>query len=249
MCDSIITLAHIHMLQIPLVNRLSFSPVTNTASVNNLLSAELISKNSNLVDPFRLDRKISVTNDNNHTYTAEQQDYNGGLLDKFVEYTGAFAPNYLCFSENREDCNPQTVMGYYDGNTVTALWNYAQHYAMSDNFYQTKFGESTPGHINLISGQTHGVKPENIKGIVANGTLIGDADPASDVCYFTKQDVFLFPKLGNVTFPDATAKIQMTSKNVGDRLNAKNVTWGWFSAGFNPAPNNSTEKKLWSRQT
>ena len=41
-------------------------------------------------------------------------------------------------------------MGYYDGNTVTALWNYAQHFAKSDNFYQTNFGESIPGHLNLI---------------------------------------------------------------------------------------------------
>lgn len=81
----------------------TFFPLPNTPSVNNLLSAGLISNNTNLVDPFRIDRKISVTNDNNHTYTAEQQAYNGGLLDKFIEYTGAFAPNYLCFSENRED--------------------------------------------------------------------------------------------------------------------------------------------------
>ncbi len=28
-------------------------------------------------------------------------------------------------------------MGYYDGNTVTALWNYAQHFAMSDNSFGT----------------------------------------------------------------------------------------------------------------
>ena len=48
-------------------------------------------------------------------------------------------------------------MGYYDGNTVTALWNYAQHFAMSDNSYGTNFGPSTPGAINLISGQTNGV--------------------------------------------------------------------------------------------
>jgi phospholipase C len=220
----------------------AFFPLPNTPSVNNLLSAGLISNNTNLVNPFRIDRSVSVTNDNNHSYTAEQQAYNGGLLDKFVEYTGAFAPNFLCFSEKREDCHPQTVMGYYDGNTVTALWNYAQNYAMSDNFYQTKFGESTPGHINLISGQTHGAKPENIKGIVANGTLIGDADPASDACSFTKQDIFLFPKWDNITFPDATTKIQMTGKNIGDLLNSENITWGWFSAGFSPTPNNSTER-------
>jgi len=31
------------------------------------------------------------------------------------------------------------VMAYYDGNSVTALWNFAQHYAMSDNSYDTTF--------------------------------------------------------------------------------------------------------------
>ncbi len=68
-------------------------------------------------------------------------------------------------------------MGYYDGNTVTALWNYAQHFAMSDNFFSTTFGPSTPGHLNLISGQTHGPMPANIKGVV-NGTVIANPDPA-----------------------------------------------------------------------
>ena len=48
-------------------------------------------------------------------------------------------------------------MGYYDGNTVTALWNYAQQFAMSDNSYDTVFGPSTPGLMNLVSGQTNGV--------------------------------------------------------------------------------------------
>ena len=48
-------------------------------------------------------------------------------------------------------------MGYYDGNTVTALWNYAQHYAMNDHSFSTTFGPSTPGAINLVSGQTNGV--------------------------------------------------------------------------------------------
>ncbi len=47
-------------------------------------------------------------------------------------------------------------MGYYDGNTVTAFWNYAQHFAMSDNSFGTGFGPSTPGAVNLISGNTGG---------------------------------------------------------------------------------------------
>ena len=49
-------------------------------------------------------------------------------------------------------------MGYFDGNTVTALWNYAQHFAMSDNSYGDQYGPSTPGALNLISGQTNGAQ-------------------------------------------------------------------------------------------
>ena len=29
-------------------------------------------------------------------------------------------------------------MAYYDGNSVTAMWNYAQHFAMSDNCATTR---------------------------------------------------------------------------------------------------------------
>ncbi len=50
-----------------------------------------------------------------------------------------------------------TTMNYYDGNTVQALWNYAQHYAMSDNSFSTTYGPTVPGHANIISGNTHGI--------------------------------------------------------------------------------------------
>ena len=82
-------------------------------------------------------------------------------------------------------------MGYYDGNTVTALWNYAQYFAMSDNSYGTNFGPSTDGALNLVSGQTNGVtQNENGTGaIIADGnggyTLISDADPIGDACSTT----------------------------------------------------------------
>jgi phospholipase C len=47
-------------------------------------------------------------------------------------------------------------MDYYDGNTVTALWNYAQHFSMSDNAYGTTYGPSTPGALNVTAAQTYG---------------------------------------------------------------------------------------------
>ena len=69
-------------------------------------------------------------------------------MDKFVEFTGT-----------PEGGGPSRVMDYFDGNTVPALWNYAQHFALSDNSYNTTFGPSTPGCLNLVSGNTHGVTP------------------------------------------------------------------------------------------
>jgi phospholipase C len=119
-------------------------------------------------------------------------------------------------------------MGYFDGNTVTALWNYAQNFAMSDNFFGSTFGSSTPGAINLVSGQTHGATPPYLNithgsttsWFVYNGTLISDANPAYDKCF--NPNTKSFPK----------ASFQGT--NIGDLLNRKNITWGWFAGGFKP---------------
>jgi phospholipase C len=106
-------------------------------------------------------------------------------------------------------------MGYYDGNTVTALWNYAQHYALNDNSFGTTFGPSTPGAINLVSGNTHGTTAPTSPDEIANGTIIGDPDPAYDDC-------------------SGTDTANMTGTNVGELLNRHHVTWGWFQGGFKP---------------
>jgi phospholipase C len=39
---------------------------------------------------------------------------------------------------------------------VTAIWNYAQSFAINDNSFGTTFGPSHIGVLNLVSGQTHG---------------------------------------------------------------------------------------------
>ncbi len=83
----------------------------------------------------------------------EQEAFDGGLLDKFT----LTAPTATCGSSLRH-LFQSLPMGYYDGNTVTALWNYAQHFAMSDNFFDTEFGVTVEGHMNLLSGQTNGLQ-------------------------------------------------------------------------------------------
>ena len=106
--------------------------------------------------------------------------FHSGLMDLFPKSVGHGN------ASRQASGSPLTTtgltMGYFDGNTVTALWNYAQHYAMSDNSFGSNFGPSTPGAINLISGQTNGVVDiRNGKGGVADGgngsfTLISDPD-------------------------------------------------------------------------
>jgi phospholipase C len=169
----------------------------DTPTVNGL-TRTLIEGNPNPVAPFRLDRSQAVTCDNDNHYQDEQLAYHGGLLDRFVLLNGA-GPG----------CTPNLSMGYYDGNTVTALWNYAQHFAMSDNLFASTFGTTVMGHLNLISGQTHGASPASVAGKIVDGSVIANVNPTLDDC-----------STGTV--------VTMSGQNVGDLLNARNITWGWF---------------------
>src|ERR1700756_2186419 len=208
----------------------SFRARRGTPTVNSYTTA-LMTNNPNLnpangtaaTNPFRLDRSQAVTADQNHGYTAEQKSFNAGLLDLFPVSVGS------------PSTNTALNLAYYDGNTVTALWNYAQHFAMSDNSYSTTFGPSTPGALNLISGNTSGatlvpLRPNgsaaspngNIWDGLTTGAIVGDPRPGFDDCVVTN------PKL------QTTNMVTVAGKNVGDLLNAKGITWGWFQGGFAP---------------
>ena len=205
----------------------------NTHSINGL-SLSLLNNNPNnyngeTANPYRISPTQLRTCDVSHAYAVEQNETNGGLMDNFVS-----SSHPISYGINGLVCNPKEVMGYFDGNAVTALWNYAQHYAMSDNYYGSTFGPSTPGHINLISGQTHGALPSNAKlpsnsgfkyDAVVNGTLIANLDPKFDDC-----------SRNSGMWKNST--ISMEGKNIGDLLNENNITWGWFSEGFMPSTKN-----------
>lgn len=199
-----------------------FKPRPDTPSVNGL-NAGLLAANPNSFQPFRLSRAQFFTCGPTPGYTAEERAFHAGLMDKFPESTGQISnTNPACdfgFGVN-------VVMGYYDGNTVTALWNYAQRFAMSDNYFGTTVGQSAPGHVNLISGQTHGVivarAGTDVDSVVVSGTMSGPGGPAFDDC--ARQ---------------ADTLVALTGQNVGDLLNTKSITWGYFSGGFTPTSTRS----------
>jgi phospholipase C len=203
-----------------------FEASVNTPAVNGFGTA-LLNFNPNLnpangtgaTNPFRLDRSQASTNDQDHNYLNEQEAFDAGLMDLFPLNTGTAGPP----PQGGGIVNTNgLVMGYYDGNTVTALWKYAQHFAMNDNSYGSTFGPSTPGLLNLMSGQTNGViNVLNGTGDEVGGgpdgslTMIGDADPTGDVCSSSTR-----------------AQGQMAGQSIGDLLNAAGVTWGTFMGGF-----------------
>jgi phospholipase C len=232
----------------------------NTVNWTALASPTLLSANPNsstgtgatfngaaAVNPFLLFNNQSATADMNHSPKPEQVAYDNGLMDQFPGSTGSTATSssagVLPIGASSVDQSKGQVMGYYDGATVTALWNYAQGYAMNDNAYTSQFGPSTPGAINLISGQTNGlsqtlnlipgttgVQPGRCTPSATNTcttsastavpdgnggfTLVGDADPIGDVC------------------STGAVEVSFAGKNIGDLLNAKKITWGWFEGGF-----------------
>jgi phospholipase C len=138
-------------------------------------------------------------------------------MDLFPLSTGAGESSF-CAAQYAWGKGKGLVLGYFDGNTVTALWNYAQYFAMSDNSYGTTFGPSTPGLLNLVAGNTYPATPSaSSPKVVPNplgpGTLVGDLDPMGDTC-------------------SSGTTVQLGGPNIGDLLNAKGVTWGAFMGGY-----------------
>ncbi|HZB88090.1 MAG TPA: alkaline phosphatase family protein [Terracidiphilus sp.] len=220
-----------------------FVAAPGTPSVNGY-TAGLLNLNPNFLNaanntatskgasnPFRLDRSQAATADQDHNYGPEQQAFHNGLMDSFPEFTGTPGP------PPTGDATTALVMGYYDGNTVTALWNYAQHFALNDNSYNTTFGPSTPGALNLISGQTNGVSDQigassRVVGDGSGGfTLISDADPVGNLC------------------STSSSQVHMSGQNIGDLLNAEGISWGWFEGGFDLTKTNSNGTTSCARST
>jgi phospholipase C len=219
-----------------------FRAARRTPGVNNLADTKgagghgnLLTDNpnrdaqGNQVNPRRLDpANINdvLTCDEDHNYNAEQKAFDGGRMDRFVTSVGTATGT----NGPGQPCRASDVMNYYDGNTVTGLWNYAQQFAMSDNSFGTTFGPSAPGAVNLVSGDTGGVD-KMINGADTDGdtvpdgrgghSLIGDAQPYYDDC----------------STRDAAS---LSGRNIGDTLNAAGLSWGWFQGGFRPTTSFAT---------
>jgi phospholipase C len=84
---------------------------------------------------------------------------------------------------------------------------------MSDNSFGSTFGVTVVGHINLVSGETHGAIPAEVPGRVVDGTIIKNVEAWNDEC-------------------DENINVQMSGPNIGNLLTNAGITWGWFYGNF-----------------
>jgi phospholipase C len=218
-------------LSTPLDPNNSFAAISGidllNSNPNNVGDGGLIN-GINATNPFRIAPSEQAIASQTHSYTPEQLAFDDGLMDLFPTWTG-FANNVT----PPQDANPPfntkgLVMGYYDGNTVTALWNYAQHYTLNDNSYGTSFGPSAIGAINLVSGQTNAIISSNAAAASGGGTnLDNDVTPDGDGGASLTDDAQ--PLGDSCSSRDA---VQIGGGNVGDLLNDAGVSWGFFQGGF-----------------
>ena len=215
---------------------------------------------------MRLGHDQPMTCDQDHFYTAEQNAADHGLEDLYAQNTGKGHTLAQCLAGLTYRGRPEpippgadknyAVMDYYDGNSVTGLWNYAQHFAMSDNDYGTTYGTSTLGAINVTGANTFGATcgaaadtindsvcaaPPGLntaRPLASHITTGQHGQPAAgpgtviddaDPTY----DIcsYLPPGYGGDGLSPADT-VTMGGNNIGQELTTSRVTWGWFEGGF-----------------
>jgi phospholipase C len=160
------------------------------------------------------------TGDLVHRFYQEQYQIDGGKMDKFIAWTDAAG----------------LVMSYYDA-TNAPEGKLAQQYTMDDNFFHAAFGGSFLNHFFLVCAcaPTWPNAPiSKIAKLDASGKLVTDGSVTPDGYAVNTNFTVNTPHPANIT--DAAQLVpNQTMPNIGDRLSAQNVSWAWFSGGWNDA--------------
>lgn len=173
-------------------------------------------------DIFNIDQYVPndmITPDVLHRYYQEQMQIDGGKMDKYALYnnTGGLS------------------QGYYQ-TSMLPLLSTVQQYTLCDNFFHSAFGGSFLNHQWLIAAASP-VFPNAPASIVAqldaNGKLIKDGAVTPDG-YVVNTSYSVNAPHPATTDPTTLVPNQ-TNPTIGDRLSAKNVSWAWYSGGWDSA--------------
>lgn len=172
---------------------------------------------------FDIDQYIpndEITPDVLHRYYQEQLQIDGGKMDKYALYNS----NSAGLSQ-----------GYYK-TALLPLLSMAQKYTLCDNFYHSAFGGSFLNHMWLIASASP-VFPNAPASIVAvlgpTGNLITDGQVTPDGYVVNTSYTVNNPHPAGTN--PAVLVPNQTIPTIGDRLSEKNVSWAWYSGGWDSA--------------
>jgi acid phosphatase len=187
------------------------------AVVDDRFPKDLANKPFDIGKYVPLDQK---TGDMVHRFYQEQQQIDGGKMDKFAAYSDGGG----------------LVMGYYDASK-TKLWGYARKYTLADNFFHASFGGSFLNHMYLVcvcEPKYPNAPADMVAQLDAGGMLVKDGAITPDGYAVNTVQTTYQPHSAKITDPAKLLPPQ-DGITIGDRLTEKGVSWAWYSGGWNDA--------------
>jgi len=174
------------------------------------------------IQPFDAAKYVTdnqLTGDLVHRYYQEQYQIDGGKMDKFVAWSDAAG----------------LVMSYYDATDLPE-GKLAQQYVMDDDFFHAAFGGSFLNHMFMICAcapSFFNAPATSVAKLDANGVMTADGAVTPDG--FAVNTSFSVNTPHPATAAAAALVPNQSLPTIGDRLNDKNLSWAWYSGGWNDA--------------
>ena len=174
------------------------------------------------VKPFETSLYVATdqrTGDLVGRFYQEQSQIDGGKMDKFIPSSNAGG----------------LVMSYYDSTNLSE-GKLAQQYTMADRFFHAAYGGSLLNHFWLICATTPrfpNAPASMVAQLDAAGNLVKDGAVTPDGYLVNTAYTVNTPHPAG-TKPETLVPLQ-TMPNIGDRLTEKNISWAWYSGGWNDA--------------
>lgn len=172
--------------------------------------------------PFLIDQFVGLEDKDpnlTHLWYQQQAQIDGGRMDKFAAISAAGG----------------LVMGYHDGSK-TRLWRYAQEFTLADNFFHAAFGGSFLNHFWAICACTprfDNAPKDIVAAEAADGRMIRDGEVTPDG--YAVNTLFPVYQPHPRKIDPAHLLPAQTLPTIGDRLDAKGISWAWYSGGWNDA--------------
>jgi phospholipase C len=171
---------------------------------------------------FNIDQYVPAdqeTPDVLHRYYQERLQINGGKMDKFALYNSSKG----------------LTMGYYKTSQLP-LYSIAKKYTLCDHFFHSAFGSSFLNHQWLIAAASPSFPDAPIAmkaktdeaGNMVNDGLVTPDGYAVNTVYSVNMP---HPAGANA----ASLVPNQTNLTIGDRLSEKNISWAWYSGGWDDA--------------